>query len=221
MATRMIQPELPDNFRDLLNRLGDVPLERVQTRPPPGTATESDVLAAEREPRKRLCELIDGVLVEKAMGTKEAILASLLGHFFWEFVRPRGLGVVLGADGMLRLFPGRIRIPDVSFISIERLPAGELPSDAIAEIAPNLAVEVLSKSNTAKEMELKLRDYFQAGAEMVWIIRPATQTAEVYTSSEEKRRVGKNQALDGGTVLPGFRLPLKSLFAPPSRRTAS
>jgi Uma2 family endonuclease len=220
MAKRSQPADLPENMQELMARLGDVPLERVRLRPPLGTATEADVLAAEREPRKRLCELIDGVLVEKAMGTREAILASLLGYFLWEFVRPRGLGVVLGADGMLRLFPGRVRIPDVSFVSIDRLPEGELPADAIAELAPNLAVEVLSKSNTPKEIELKLRDYFQSGAELVWVIRPQTQTAEVYTSSEAKRLVSRNQSLEGGKVLPGFKLPLKKLFAPPGRKQA-
>ncbi len=220
MATRTKRPDPPENAQELVDRLGGIPLERILVWPPPGTATEADVLAAERRPRKRLCELIDGVLVEKPMGTREAILASLLGHFLWEFVRPRGLGVVVGADGMLRLFPGRVRIPDVSFISLDRLPAGELPSDAIAEISPNLAVEVLSKSNTAREIELKLRDYFQSGTELVWVIQPKTQTADVYLSSETKRRVGKGQALDGGTVLPGFRLPLKVLFAPPGKKRA-
>lgn len=220
MAKRSRPAELPDNMRELMARLGDVPLERVRLRPPLGTATEADVLAAEREPRKRLCELIDGVLVEKAMGTREALLASLLAHFLWEFVQPRGLGIVLGGDGMLRLFPGRVRIPDVSFISIDRLPQGELPADVIAQLAPNLAVEVLSKSNTPKEIELKLRDYFQSGAELVWVIRPETQTADVYTSSEEKRRITKNQSLGGGDVLPGFKLPLKTLFAPPGRKRA-
>jgi Uma2 family endonuclease len=220
MSRRKRVEDFPENLEDLLERLGGVPLRRIRSWPPPGTATEADVLAAEREPRKVLCELIDGVLVEKARGTKEAILASLLGHFLWEFVRPRQLGVVLGADGMLRLFPGRVRIPDVSFISADRLPAGEFPTDAIAELSPNLAVEVLSKSNTAKEIELKLRDYFQSGSQLVWIIQPKTQTAVAYTSSEDKRRVGKNQALDGGAVLPGFKLPLKSLFAPPWRKHA-
>ena len=221
MPKRTIKPAFPENVQDLVERLGNVPLERIRLRPPPGTATEKDVLAAEREPRKRLCELIDGVLVEKPTGTREALIASLLGYFLWEYVRPRGCGVVLGADGMLRIFPGRVRIPDVSFIASERLPKGELPDDAIAEIAPNLAVEILSRSNTGKEIELKLRDYFQSGAELAWVIQPKTRTADVYTPAEEKRHLSKNQSLDGGSVLPGFKLPLKTLFASPGRKHAS
>src|SRR5215468_1891250 len=67
-----------DNLAELVEQLGDIPLERIRMRPPPGTATEADVLAALEAPRKRICELIDGVLVEKPMGYTESILASYL-----------------------------------------------------------------------------------------------------------------------------------------------
>jgi Uma2 family endonuclease len=206
-----------DNVAELLQQLGDVPPERIRMRPLPGTATEKDVLAAEGEPRKRLCELIDGVLVEKTVGSKESALALIIARLLGNFIEEKDLGILMGPDGLLRLFPGRVRIPDVSFISWERMPGGEFPDEAIAELVPDLAVEVLSPSNTKKEMELKVRDYFQAGTRLVWLIQPRTQTAEVYTSRDEKRRIGKNQALDGGDVLPGFRLPLTQIFARLSR----
>jgi Uma2 family endonuclease len=67
-------------------------------------------------------------------------------------------------------------------------------------------------------MERKLRDYFASGVRLVWLVYPKTQTAEAYISPEQFRRVGKNQALDAGDVLPGFRLPLKALFASLKRR---
>jgi Uma2 family endonuclease len=207
-----------DNFAELLHQLGDVPLERIRMEAPPGTATEKDVLNAERAPRKRLCELIDGVLVEKAMGTPEALLATILSRLMGNFVEQENLGLVLGADGMLRLFPDQVRIPDVSFISWDRLPDGELPKEPIASVVPNLAVEVLSPSNTKAEMERKLRDYVVAGVELVWIIDPKTQTAKAYTSPEDVQRIGKAGSLNGGAVLPGFRLPLKQLFASTKRR---
>jgi Uma2 family endonuclease len=207
-----------DNLAELMEQLGNVPLERIRMQPPPGTATEEDVIEAERQPRKRLCELVDGVLVEKTMGTGEALLPSLLGHILWTFVEQQDLGIVLGEGGMLRLFPGQVRIPDVSFIAWDRLPERELRPGAIAEVSPNLAVEVLSPSNTKQEMRRKLRDYFQSGTQLAWWIQPKTRTAEVYTSPEDKRRVGKNQALDGGEVLPGFTLPLQDLFARANRR---
>src|SRR5262249_54902087 len=109
----------------LVKQLGDIPLERIQLKPAPGTATETDLIAALELPRKRLCELVDGVLVEKPMGTKESLLAMLLGHHLWTFVEQRDLGLVVGPDGPLRLGIGLVRIPDVSFISWRRLPKGE------------------------------------------------------------------------------------------------
>src|SRR4051794_39013542 len=140
MATVTPDTEAVENFRELLDRLGDVPLERILTKPPPGTATEDDVLAAEAAPRKRLCELVDGVLVEKAMGTKEGLLASVLVHLLWNFVEKDDLGLVLGEGGMLRLFPGRVRIPDVAFISKENAARRRRSRSSIADLFPDLAV---------------------------------------------------------------------------------
>src|SRR5262249_50656286 len=100
----------------------------------------------------------------------------------------------------------------------ERLPGEELPDEPIAELVPDLAVEVLSKRNTPKEMSRKLREYFLAGVRLVWLIYPKTQTAEAYTSPTDLRRVGKRQALSCGDVLPGFKLPLSDIFASTGRR---
>ena len=219
MVTRTKQAVLPDNFEGLIEHLGDVPLRRIRTYPPPGTATEADVVAAEAQPRKRLCELIDGVLVEKAMGSKESLIASVLVQILWNYLDKHDLGVVLGEGGMLRLFPGRVRIPDVSFVSWDRLPGGVFPDDPIAKIAPDLAIEVLSRGNTKREIQLKLHDLFKAGTGLVWVIDPKTQTAEAYTAADEGFKVAKNGTLDGSTVLPGLRIALADLFAKVKRRS--
>ena len=83
---------------------------------------------------------------------------------------------------------------------------------------PDLAVEILSAGNTAEEMRRKLREYFQVGVRLVWLIDPATRTAETYTSPRRKTVITADQALDGGTVLRGFNLGLKQLFARAGRR---
>jgi Uma2 family endonuclease len=202
-----------DNFAELMEQLGGVPLERILMQPPPGTATEKDVLAAERLPRKRLCEPVDGVLVEKAIGIRESMLAAFWVHRIHDFLGENPRDIVLGADGMIRTFPGQVCIPDVRLISWERLPGDEVPNQGISRIVPNLAVEVLSPSNTKAEMARKLRDYFAAGVELAWVIDPKTQTAKSYTSPDKFVSIGKAGGLDGGSVLPGFRLPLKQLFA--------
>jgi Uma2 family endonuclease len=218
MASSIDATGISGTLAELLHRLGDVSPERIRVPPAPGKATEDDVVAALDGPEKRLCELVDGVLVEKAMGTKEGVLGGLIVYYFWAFLDENDLGIAVPADGPVRLQLGLVRIPDVSFISWERLPAGQLPDAAIAPVVPDLAVEVLSQGNTKGEMERKLRDYFEAGVRLVWFIQPKNQTATVYTSPSKSRRIGKDQALDGGEVLPGFRLSLKELFARAQRR---
>jgi len=212
--TPAIETEPPfETVEDLLAQLGDIPAERVLLRPAPGTATEADVLAYEAAPRKRLCELIDGVLVEKAMGYPESLLAGTLVTYLNMFVMPRNLGLVSTADGMMRLFAGRVRIPDVAFVSWDRIPGRRRPKAPIPDIAPDLAVEILSRSNTRKEMELKRRDYFRAGTRLVWQIDPVARIVEVYTSSSTFSTHDENATLAGDPVLPGFTLSLRDLFA--------
>jgi Uma2 family endonuclease len=216
MATGTII-ESEDSLADLVRQLGDIPLERIRTKPAPGTATEADLIAALEAPRKRICELVDGVLVEKPLGSKEGFLGGIIVQWMWNFVEPRDSGVVIPADGPLRLWLGLVRIPDVSFISWDRIPGGEFPDTPVARLVPNLAIEVLSKSNTKREMERKLREYFQAGVQLVWLIDPKTRTAQVYTSPDQMKRIDKEGTLDGGTVLPGFKLSLQKLFARTTR----
>lgn len=218
MATIPTLSEPDETLADLVDQLGGIPLNRIRLRPAPGTATEDDLIALLEAPRKRICELVDGVLVEKAVGTKEGLLAGLIIHFLWDYLEEDDLGVVIGADGPLRLWLGLVRIPDVSFVSWDRIPGGRFPDTPIASLIPNLAVEVLSEGNTKKEMDRKVREFFRAGVQLVWLIEPKTQSAKVYTSPTKVRRVTKEQTLDGGHVLPGFILSLQDLFARAQRR---
>ncbi|MCL4201462.1 MAG: Uma2 family endonuclease [Pirellulaceae bacterium] len=204
----------PENLAELLDRLGGIPPERVRLHPPPGTATEADVLLALEAPRKRICELINGVLVEKAMGYSESVLASLVIEFLNAFVRSRNLGLVTAPDGTVRLWAGRVRIPDVAFFSWDRMPGRRRPPDPIPTLSPDLAIEVLSRSNTSSEMRAKRTDYFSVGVRLVWEIDPETRTVLVYSRADEADEVlAEADVLEGGTVLPGFRLPLRELFA--------
>jgi Uma2 family endonuclease len=126
-----------ETLADLLKQLGGIVPERLRFRPPPGTATEKDVLEVEAQ-EDRLCELIDGVLVEKAMGWRALLLASVLITILTNFVRPRNLGLVIGEAGMVRLASGLVRMPDVAFVSWDRLPNRRIPSDPIPALAPDL-----------------------------------------------------------------------------------
>lgn len=197
---------------DLQARLGGVPLERIRFHPPPGSATIQDVIDIEcRE--GRLCELVEGVLVEKAMGFGESRLAVFLAGILNTFVIPRNLGIVTGSNGTMEILSGLVRIPDVAFTSWDRLPGRRPPVKPIPQVAPNLAAEVLSRTNTPGEMKVKVGDYSSAGVELIWLIHPAVRTVEVYTSPTNGVTLNVGDTLDGGSVLPGFSLPLAQLFA--------
>jgi Uma2 family endonuclease len=214
LMTPTVTSSAPDNLAELLDRLGNVPPERIRLQPPPGLATEADVLAALEAPRKRICELIDGVLVEKAMGYTEAVLASYLIVLLDAFVRPANLGLVTAPDGTIRLWAGRVRIPDVAFFSWDRMPGRRRPREPIPTLAPDLAVEILSRSNTPAEMLRKREDYFTAGVRLVWEVDPDERTVHVYTAPDPADAVlTEADTLDGGAVLIGFQVPLATLFA--------
>ena len=207
MAQATVAPPIIKTLADLRRRLGGIPLDRIWFRPAPGTATEKDVIEAD-ERENRLCELVDGTLVEKAVGFEESRLAIELAYLVKAFLRQYDLGICVGEAGMMRIAPGLVRIPDLSFISWDRLPGRESPKDPIPDLAPDLAVEVLSEGNTRAEMTRKVREYFEAGVSLVWLIDPRKRTAHVYTTPEKSTLVRDNQSLDGGDVLPGFVLPL-------------
>jgi Uma2 family endonuclease len=147
------------------------------------------------------------------MSTRESMLALDLAFQLKLYLRQNNLGALSGEAGALRLELGQVRAPDVAFIRWEQLPGKVYPSDPIAGIHPDLAVEILSPSNTRREMERKLLDYFKSGTELVWIIDPDSRSAEVHAGAAEPIRLDESGELDGGTVLPGFHLSLRELFA--------
>ena len=202
-------------FADVVRGLGDIPLNRIRWRPYPGTATEADAIALAERNHKPTCELVDGILVEKAVGLRESIMAMVIGQHLLNFVQPRRLGFVAGEGGLMRLIPGLMRAPDVSFAFWSSLPTPGAANVAVGDFAPDLAIEVISRSNTKKEIARKRREYLAHGCKLVWIIDPKKATAEVYDDPARPNRktpVPKDGVLDGGAVLPGFSLSLAELF---------
>jgi Uma2 family endonuclease len=211
MSQAIIAPPDIKTLADLWRRLGGIPLDRIWFHPAPGTATEKDVIDAEAR-ENRLCELVDGTLVEKAMGFEEARLAARLIYLVNLHLEQHDLGICVGADGMMRIAPGLVRIPRVSFITWDRLPGRESPREPIPDLAPDLAVEVLSEGNTKAEMARKVREYFEAGVIVVWLIDPKKRTARVFSDVEKALLLRADQLLEGGDVLPGFVLRLSDLL---------
>jgi Uma2 family endonuclease len=209
-APRIVVPPRK-SLADLLKQLGGVPAKRVLADPPPGSATPQDVL--DRKARLgQLCELVDGVLVEKPMGFEESMIAMEIGFQIKQYLKQHKIGFVMGTDGPIRTQPNQIRMPDVSFVRKGRLPANRPRREAILHLAPDLAIEVLSRSNTAAEMRRKTREYFESGVQLVWIIDPRRRTARIYTAVDAFQEIDESGFLVGGDVLPGFKLRLKTLL---------
>jgi Uma2 family endonuclease len=208
-----------EGLADLLQRLGNVPLERIRIRRPLGLATEEDLIEY-TERTGRICELVDGVIVEKAMGFYESRLAFVLIGFLEPFLAEHDLGIGLGADGMIRI-EGQVREPDVSYFAWSRFPNRLLPRGQILGMAPDFAVEVLSPSNTEAEMDRKRREYFLGGAALVWEVFPDTRRVRVYTDPVTFAEKTEDDTLDGGTVLPGFSLSIRHWFERAGQRQPS
>jgi Uma2 family endonuclease len=211
MATQTISLETDWTVSDLQERFGPIPFRRIRQEPAPGAATEQDAIDI-RTHEKRLYELVDGVLVEKTMGLQEAFLAAWLLRFVGDFVQTGDLGIVLGPDGMARLAPGLIRIPDVSFIGWDRFPGKRIPAEPMLPFSPHLAIEVLSPGNTRQEMQRKLVEYFDSGSTLVWYVDPRSRTIRVFTSPEAVSTLSEGETLGGGKLLPGFQLPVSKVF---------
>ena len=118
----------------------------------------------------------------------------------------------MGADGPLKILPGKVKLPDVSFIGWHRFPKKRLGRRPIPALVPDLVIEVLSDTNTKREMDRKLKQYFQAGVSLVWYIDPETRSARAFTSPTDVTQLDEDGLLDGGQVLPGFQLSLRWLF---------
>jgi Uma2 family endonuclease len=160
-------------------------------------------------------ELIRGEL--KVMSPSKllhGIICARVATSLGSFVQEHDLGVVVGAETgfIVERDPDTVLGADAAFISHERVSTIE-DFDKFAPFAPDLAVEVMSPSNTAREMEKKVVLYFAAGARAVWVFNPKKKTVAVYDSPTDVRILSENETLDGDEVLPGFKLELSNLFA--------
>ena len=223
MATPVLPPAAPRTpprkvwtVADLHRKFGPIPFDRIRQDPPPGRGTVADVDRLNSR-EDRLYELVDGILVEKTVGFEESYIGGTFFKFLREFIERHRLGLVVPADGTIQLAINLVRIPDVSFFSWDRLPGGEMPDEPIPLLVPDLVVEVISKSNTRKEMEDKLGEYFDKGVRLAWFVRPRLRVVDVYTASDRFTRLSASMRLDGGDVLPGFSVQVGELLAMPKR----
>lgn len=156
-------------------------------------------------------ELVRGsVVCEPQPSFGHGVTSARITHLLSTFVEAQDLGVVVGEAGyVLERRPDTVRGPDASFVSAERL---ALRGETFFEGAPDLAVEVISPSNTRQSVAEKTRDYLAAGARLVWNVDPRKETVTVHEPGAEATVLTAEAHLDGGEVLPGLSVPVRSLF---------
>jgi Uma2 family endonuclease len=162
-----------------------------------------------------LYEVVDNQVVELApMGAYEVRLATLLAASLETVARQHQLGRVVQEMLFDLTAPtGRKRRPDVAFVSFDRWPRHRrIPRIEAWEVVPNLAVEVVSRTDSGDYIVDKIAEYFQAGVERVWVVFPSQEQVYVYDSPTSVRILTRTDELSGDPILPHFRLPLVELF---------
>lgn len=162
-----------------------------------------------------LYEVVNGVRMElPPMGAFQTNLATILVTYLCHFGRKNKLGRAVAEMLFLLDRANNLqRRPDVAFVSYQAWPRNQrVPDTAAWEIVPGLTVEVVSPSNLADEVVVKVGEYFRAGVQLVWVVFPIEEQVYVYTSPTEVRVLTRNDELDGGAVVPEFRLPVSTLF---------
>jgi Uma2 family endonuclease len=159
-------------------------------------------------------ELVAGELVEvPGTGGEHNLIAAVIFVSVRAFSRARKLGPVF-TDGMcfvLRRHPDLVRIPDVAFVAWDRVPNRKVPGGYL-HLAPDLAVEVVSPYDRANEVYNKVHQYLEAGTRLVWVVWPRYTKITVYEPDKDPRELSAEDYLDGGAVLPGYRVLVADLF---------
>jgi Uma2 family endonuclease len=165
------------------------------------------------DPANRL-ELRAGLLIrEPPPGMLHSRVQGRLVHRLWAHVEPRRLGAVLVDAGfILAVDPATIRIPDLAFVKRDRIPASGYGS-GMWQMAPDLAIEILSPSNRPRAMEEKLADYKSAGTGEVWLIDAEAKTVTIH-HARDRVRVLESKGMLRSDLIPGFEISLLDLFAP-------
>jgi Uma2 family endonuclease len=188
---------------------------------PPDVPTPARLYSAEDFEKLRDSdhyELLDGHLVERRMGIEATWIGGRVITRLGIFCEANARGWVLNAEAAYKCFPKRpnhIRKPDASFIRYGRLPDETLPR-GYAHIPPDLAVEVISPGDLFEEVEAKVLEFLEAGAELIWVINPFTRTVTIHRADRTVTWLSEKDVLTGEGPLQGFSCRVAELF-PPAR----
>ena len=159
-------------------------------------------------------ELIRGVLIETMpTGREHGQIAVRLAAKLHNFVEPRRLGVLTASDSgvWLEHDPDTVREPDVAFFSAEKSPPDERVT-GYAQVAPDLAVEIVSPSDRLPAVNDKALMWLRYGVRLVWVVRPDERRVDVHRDGHAVVALTASDALDGLDVLPGFSCPVREIF---------
>jgi Uma2 family endonuclease len=158
-------------------------------------------------------ELVDGELKDVGnSGMEHGNIGAYLGGLIELYVRPRKLGVTCDSSTAFTMKSGNKRSPDVSFVTKERLQGLKRLPKGFFQGSPDLAVEVISPSNTFEEIHSKLVEYFESGSQLVWVVNPDEQSVLVYHQPQPDKLLKLTDNLEGEDIIPGFTLPVVELF---------
>ena len=195
----------------------------VMLETPPRPAARPRVTAEEllTMPNGKNFELVNGELVERNMSWESERIGSNLLGLLWSFCREHDCGVVNGANAGYQCFeeiypddPDRLRKPDVSYISVDRLPSGTA-AKGHCPIVPDLAVEVISPNDLSEEVEAKVAEYLRAGVRLVWVVHPQTKTIRIHRANGTVQDLRLHEEVSGEDVILGFRCPVSEFFRLP------
>jgi len=160
------------------------------------------------------CELVEGrIVMMSPTGDEHAAYESNFDEHLKAFVRKHKLGKVrVGEVGIyIHRNPDTVRAADVAFISNEQY-AKRKQKGGYLDVAPELIVEIMSPDDRWSEVKQKLREYFSVGVKLIWVADPSDRTVYVYRSLTNVRELTEADTLTGEDVLPGFAVPVASLF---------
>jgi Uma2 family endonuclease len=159
-------------------------------------------------------ELVNGELVNMGnSGMEHGEIGSFLGGSLSLYVRSNQLGRVCDSSTAFSMKNGNKRSPDVSFVARERLQGIRRLPKGYFQGSPDLAVEILSPTNTVEEIHDKIVEYFENDTRLVWVIHPDEQYVLIYHSPSPDRLLRIDDSLEGEDVISGFTLPVAELFA--------
>ncbi len=200
MSTLIQNP--PENLTE--SQIGTPPDQKIWT--------DDEFMALNRDGHRY--EIVNGELIDMGnSGAKHGYLAIILSAALFNCVSTQKLGAMFDSSTAFKMRSGNKRSPDISFVAKERLQGLDDLPEGFLEGAPDLAVEILSPSNTVEEIHNKLVEYFENGARLVWVIHPKENYVLVYRSAQSPDRLLKStDSLDGENIVPGFSLPIADLF---------